>query len=140
LVILDNLETLLAAKDVGQFQSGFEGYGNLLRLIGEAEHQSCVMLTSCEKPSIVTILEGVKSTVRALRLEGSPEAAQAILQNKGLVGTIEQQQLLGDQYGNNPLALKIVATSIQTLFDSSISDFLHEDTLIFNGIRRLFDQ
>lgn len=140
LIILDNLETLLEAEKVGQFQPGFENYDDWLRLIAEAGHQSCVMLTSREKPGIVATLEGVKSTARSLRLEGSPEAAQAILQDKGLVGTIEQKQRLGNRYGNNPLALKIVATSIQTLFDSSISDFLQEDTLIFNGVRRLFDQ
>lgn len=140
LVILDNVETVLEAEQVGQFRAGFEAYGELLRLVAEAGHQSCVVLTSREKPAIVATLEGIETTVRSLRLEGSTETAQAILQSKGLVGTAAEKQRLGDRYSNSPLALKIVATSIQTLFDGNINDFLHEDTLIFNGIRRLFDQ
>jgi hypothetical protein len=140
LVILDNLETLLDAERVGQFREGFEAYGELLRLMGEVGHQSCVLLTSREKPAEIATLEGVESTVRSFRLDGSREAAQAIFHSKGLVGTPEQQQVLGDRYSNSPLALKIVATSIQELFDGDIGDFLQEDTLIFNGIRRLLDR
>jgi hypothetical protein len=34
----------------------------------------------------------------------------------------------------------VVASSIQSLFDGNISDFLREETLVFNGIRRLLDQ
>jgi WD40 repeat protein/transcriptional regulator with XRE-family HTH domain len=140
LLILDNLETLLEAQPVGQFRAEFEGYGELLRLVAETRHQSCVMLTSREKPAIVATLEGMESSVRSLRLEGSAEVAEGILQSKGLVGTRAQKQQLGDRYSNSPLALKIVATSIQAVFDGNIGDFLQEDTLIFNGIRRLFDQ
>lgn len=140
LIILDNLETLLDAERVGQFRSGFEAYGELVGSVAEARHQSCLVLTSREKPAEVAILEGNESAVRSRRLDGSLEAAQSIIQDKGLIGTAEQKQLLGDRYGNSPLALKIVATSIQELFDCSISDFFQEDTLFFNGIRRLLDQ
>jgi WD40 repeat protein len=140
LVILDNLETLLDAEHAGQFRAGFEAYEELLRLLGEVGHQSCIVLTSREKPAIVAALEGAELTVRSLRLDGSPEASQAIIQAKGLLGTEEQKQELGDRYGNLPLALKIVATSIQELFDGNIGGFLQEDTLIFNGIRRLLDR
>jgi hypothetical protein len=108
--------------------------------MGEAAHQSCIILTSREKPAEVAALEGENLAVRSLRLDGSIEATQAIIAAKGLVGTIEQQQGLGDRYSNSPLALKIVATSIQELFDGNIAEFLQEDTFIFNGIRRLLDQ
>jgi WD40 repeat protein len=140
LVILDNLETLLDAERVGQFRPGFENYGELLRSLGEVGHQSCIVLTSREKPAEVAALEGTALAVRSVRLDGSIEAAQAILQAKGLRGTAAERQALADRYGNSPLALKIIATSIQELFDGSIGDFLQEDTLIFNGIRRLLDQ
>jgi WD40 repeat protein len=140
LVILDNLETLLDAERVGQFRSGFENYGELLRSLGEVGHQSCVVLTSREKPAEIATLEGMDLAVRSVRLDGSIEAARAILHSKGLVGTEDEHQGLGDRYGNSPLALKIVATSIQELFDGRIADFLQEDTFIFNGIRRLLDQ
>jgi WD40 repeat protein len=140
LVILDNLETLLDAERAGQFRAGFEAYGELVRSLGEVGHPSCVVLTSREKPAEIAALEGVELAVRSVRLDGSPEAAQAIIQGKGLVGTAAQKQILGDRYGNSPLALKIVATSIQDLFEGRIESFLQEDTFIFNGLRRLLDQ
>ncbi len=140
LVILDNLETLLDAARAGLFRPGFEAYGELLRALGEVGHQSCVVITSREKPAEIAALEGVELAVRAVRLDGSLEAAKEILQAKGLIGTEQQKQLLGDRYCHSPLALKIVATSIQELFEGEIEAFLNEDTFIFNGIRRLLDQ
>ncbi len=140
LVILDNLETLLDGERAGLFRVGFEAYGELFRAIGEVGHQSCVLLTSREKPAEIAALEGVELAVRSVRLDGSLEAAREILQAKGLRGTAAQKQQLGDHYGNSPLALKIVATSIQELFEGEIAVFLQENTFIFNGIRRLLDQ
>ncbi|NJR62118.1 MAG: NACHT domain-containing protein [Cyanobacteria bacterium CRU_2_1] len=140
LIILDNLETLLEPGQVGTFRQGYEDYGELLRLGAETSHQSCVLLTSRESPTDVTIFAGQQLPVRLLRLSGSAEAAQAILQAKGLVGTPQQRHLLGNRYANSPLALKMIATSIQSLFDGSIATFLQENTLVFSGIRRLLDQ
>ncbi|MBD2526747.1 NB-ARC domain-containing protein [Nostoc sp. FACHB-133] len=141
LVILDNMETILqSSESAGQFRAGYEGYGELLRLVSESNHQSCVVLTSREKPAEVAAFEGVDFKVRSLRLSGSQQAAQAILQAKGLIGSPEQNQELGDRYSNSPLAIKIVSTSIQDLFEGDINEFLKQDTTIFNGIRRLLDQ
>ena len=140
LVILDNLETLLDATRVGLFQSEFEAYGELLHALGEIGHKSCVVITSREKPADIATLEGMGLAVRTVRLDGSIEAAMEILQDKGLIGTAEQKQQLSAHYGNSPLALKIVATSIQELFEGEIESFLNENTFIFNGIRRLLDQ
>ncbi len=44
------------------------------------------------------------------------------------------------RYGCNPLALKIVATSIQDLFAGDIGAFLAEDVAVFNNIQKLLDQ
>ena len=140
LVLLDGLEALLEPGKIGQFRAGYEDYSELLRLAGETPHQSCVMVTSREKLAEVSVLEGIESAVRSLRLEGSPEAVQAILHDKGLIGSESQKQQLGSLYGNNPLVLKIVATSIQELFAGKIAAFLAEETLLSNGVRRLLDQ
>src|SRR5437763_467465 len=46
LLVLDNLESLLEAGEVrGHFRPGFEGYGKLLHKVGEAVHQSCLLLS-----------------------------------------------------------------------------------------------
>ncbi len=140
LVILDNMETILESAQVGQFRVGYEGYGELLRVVGESVHQSCFLLTSREKPAEVATFEGDDLSVRSLRLSGDPEAALALLQLKGLTGTDIEQRQVCDRYGNSPLALKIVATSIRDLFGGSIAEFLEQDTTVFNGVRRLLEQ
>jgi len=60
LLVLDNLETLLASGDrEGGYLPGYEGYGRLLGRLAESAHQSCVLLTSREKPREIEPLEGV---------------------------------------------------------------------------------
>ena len=141
LVILDNLETiLLAGECAGQYRAGYENYQELLQLIGETVHASCLILTSREKPAELAALEGIELSVRSLPLQGSPEAAQKLIQAKGLFGAEGQQQQLCDRYSSNPLALKIVATSIQDLFGGDIAAFLAEDITVFNSIQRLLEQ
>ena len=141
LIILDNVETiLLPGEQVGQYRPGYENYGDLFRLIGDIPHASCLLLTSREKPAEVAALEGMELSVRSLQLGGSFSAAHALLQAKGLSGSAAQQQILCDRYGCNPLALKIVATSIQDLFSGDIAAFLTEDVIVFNSIQRLLKQ
>jgi hypothetical protein len=140
LLILDNMETILEAGEAGQFRNSYEGYGELLRVMGETAHSSCIILTSREKPAIIAANEGERLPVRSLRLRGSPEATRALLTAKGLMGDESQKQQLCDRYSNNPLAVKIVATSIRDLFNGEIGAFLQQDTFVFNGIRRLLDR
>lgn len=138
LLILDNLETILQGElRAGQYHPGYESYGELLQLMGETNHQSCLILTSREKPRAILALEGMELPVRSLLLGGSPEAAMALVQAKGLIGTEQQQQFLCQLYGHNPLALKIVATSIQDLFDGDIAAFHTPDAISFSGIHQL---
>ncbi len=141
LVILDNVETILLPGDrAGKYRQGYENYGQLFRLIGETAHSSCLILTSREKPAEVAATEGIDLSVHSLQLKGSPEAVQKLIQVKGLSGSEKHKQQLGARYGCNPLALKIVATSIQDLFGGDIAIFLAEDVTVFNSIQRLLKQ
>jgi WD40 repeat protein len=147
LVILDNVETILLAGDrAGQYQPGYQNYGELLRSLGESSHQSCVILTSREKPAEIGFMEDPEASVTAQRacasllLEGSQEIALALLEAKGLSGTDREKRQLGEYYSWSPLALKIVAASIHSLFDGAIAPFLAEETRVFNGLRRLLQQ
>ncbi len=141
LIILDNMETIMQPGDhAGYYQPGYETYGDLLRGLGEVPHQSCVLLTSREKPAEVSIFEAEEGKVRSLSLTGSLEASLELLESKGLVGTEVEKRQLCEFYNCTPLALKIVAASIQTLFDGDIATFLAEETMIFNGLKRLLDQ
>ncbi len=138
LVILDNLEAILQeGKRAGEYRPGYEEYGELIRLVGETAHQSCLLLTSREKPAELATFEGTELSVRSLHLSGSESASLALIQASGLMGSEEQQKELCARYGCNPLAIKIVATSIQELFDGEIGEFLAQDTAVFNGIQKL---
>lgn len=141
LIVLDNLETILqAGAHAGYYREGYEDYGELIRLLGETSHQSCVVLTSREKPAEVALLAGLDGGTRTLQLGGSVETALALIQAKQLQGTAEQARTLCDRYSYNPLALKIVSTTIQDLFDGDIGAFLAEDAVIFSSIRRLLSE
>ncbi|NET37486.1 MAG: AAA family ATPase [Cyanothece sp. SIO1E1] len=67
LLILDNVESILVGQQqAGYYQPGYEPYGELWRRVAESAHQSCLVLTSREKPREVGILEGpqVRSLAR----------------------------------------------------------------------------
>src|SRR5205823_2901969 len=86
LLVLDNLETLLVSGDPeGTYLPGYEGYGRLIARLAESAHQSCVLMTSRERPREIEPLEGARRPVRSLRLVGLDEqAARVLLADKGL--------------------------------------------------------
>lgn len=142
LLVLDNGETLLQeGKLTGAYREGYEAYGELLRQVGELPHQSCVVLTSREKPSTLADLEGETLPVRSLTLPGLRATETDLLFDTiGLSRSPTGRYQLLNSYSGNPLALKIVATSIRELFGGDVDAFVQEETTVFNGIRRLLDQ
>ncbi len=140
--ILDNVESVLRGSyRAGHYREGYEGYGQLFRLVGEGNHQSCLIITSREKPKEVAYLEGETSPVRALTLSSlTPAEGRAILTDRGLFGPKTAWAGLIERYSGNPLALKLVAETIRELFDGDIADFLAEGVPIFGGVRDLLDR
>jgi len=144
LIILDNFETVLQSGELaGHYREGDEAYGELLLRIGrvrvgEAPSQSCLLLTSREKPIEVSTLAEVDMPVRSRSLEGMSEAdARKILEMRGFSGSEPDLKQLVEIYRGNPLALKIVATTIQELFNGNITEFLKQSTAVFGEIRSL---
>jgi WD40 repeat protein len=141
LLILDNVESILLSGSPRNYLAGYEGYGELFRQVAESAHQSCMLLTSREQVAEVANFAGDRLPVRVLPLDGlSIAAGMAILDDKGLPLTIENGQELVDLYAGNPLALKIVSTSILELFDGQVAEFLGQGAAVFNGIRVLLEQ
>jgi transcriptional regulator with XRE-family HTH domain len=142
LLVLDNLETLLVSGDPeGTYLTGYEGYGRLIQRLAESAHQSCVLMTSRERPREIEPLEGARSPVRSLRLVGMDEqAARVLLADKGLGGTPAGWQRLVAGYAGNPLALKIVAQAVSDLFGGDLDRFLQEGELVFDGVRPVLRQ
>ena len=142
LIVLDNAEAILRSGDrAGYYNEGYEEYGDLLKCVGETLHSSCLILTSREKPKEIASLEGATLPVRSLQLGSlQQQAGQAILKAKGLLAFENDLQLLVDRYDGNPLALKIVATTLQDVFNGSISEFLSGESAIFGDIHNLLEQ
>lgn len=125
LLVLDNAESILQASKVGHYQPGYEDYGELLKRVGSSSHQSCLILTSREKPKEVALLEGQTPKVRSWPLRGLKEKeGQKILQDKGCSGSLSEKQQLMAYYAGNPLALKLVATNIQDFYGGEIGALL----------------
>lgn len=142
LAILDNAETILRSSSrAGEYLEGYEGYGELIKRLGEADHASCLLLTSREKPKEVASMEGENLPVRSLRLSGlKQEQGKQILAVKGLVGSEAELTKLVEHYCGNALALKVIATTILEVFDGNISAFRQQDTAVFGDIGELLAQ
>ncbi|MEK0191116.1 MAG: ATPase [Oscillatoriales cyanobacterium] len=124
LIVLDDVQMIFSSgKLAGHYQTGYEDYGLLFRRVGELYHNSCLVLLGWDKPREITELEGKNRPCRSMQLQGlESQAAQEILQDKGLVED-EKWEILIDYYQGNPLWLNLVATVIQDFFNGSVSEF-----------------
>ncbi|NEQ95698.1 MAG: NACHT domain-containing protein [Cyanothece sp. SIO2G6] len=142
LLILDNVESLFQpGAPTGQYRDGYEVYSALFESIGESRHKSCMLLTSREKPLEVVQQEGIQKPVRSLTLSGlEPHIGQNFFIEEGLSDTESNLKNIAKKYGGNPLALKIVATTIQTLFNGKVSHFFQQETIVFDNIYDLLEE
>jgi WD40 repeat protein len=145
LVILDNAESLFRSGDqTGNYREGYEHYGELFRQVGEQRHQSCLLLTSREKPKEIGLQEGPSLPVRSFQLSGlnETEGREIFKMKEVFEGTNSECNVLIKHYAGNPLALRIVATAIQELFEGNFSralEYLEQESLIFEDMRDLLD-
>jgi WD40 repeat protein/ABC-type dipeptide/oligopeptide/nickel transport system ATPase subunit len=142
LLVLDNAEAIIPSQNATEIQQqDYPGYTELFRRIGASPHQSCLLLTSREKPEVLVSLEGETLPVRTLTIAGlNPDESEALFDAKGLSASAADRDRLRQIYSGNPLALNIVATSIHDLFDGDIKGFLDTEVNIFSGIRQLLNQ
>ncbi|MDZ8236081.1 MAG: NB-ARC domain-containing protein [Nostoc sp. ChiQUE01a] len=111
-------------------------YCELFRRVGEATHQSCLILTSRIKSHQIAPLEGKTTPVRVFSLQGLQLTdIQELLKTKGTFrGTPDDWNRLIESYGGNPHILNRIATTIQQLFDGSITEFLKQKVTLFGTI------
>jgi WD40 repeat protein len=142
LIILDNVDTILQSQSyAGSYREGYEDYGLLIRCLGEVSHYSTLLLTSREKPRDIASIEGLTLPIRSLQLRGlKEEEGKKIFQLKGLSITDLEEKVLIQHYAGNPLALKMVATTIQDVFDGNTDEFLRQETSVFGDISEIVEQ
>jgi hypothetical protein len=146
LLILDNFDTVLQSESaVGAYQAQFEEYGLLLRCLADADHQSCVMVTSRIKPKGLLQREGVHLPVRSFMVTGLP--APDISQLFRLKGCHSFDRSIIDYlttcYGGNPFILSSLASIVKELSGGNVSDclsYLKPKTFFFHEIETLLQK
>ncbi|MCB0065409.1 MAG: AAA family ATPase, partial [Caldilineaceae bacterium] len=117
LLILDNFESVLQEQtQAGHYRTGYEPYGQLLRAIGNSDHQSTLLITSREEPYALTRLMDAAGRVQRLELRGLDlNAGRALLAERGLADSVAIEIALVMRASGSPLALKIIAETIRDL-------------------------
>jgi WD40 repeat protein/DNA-binding SARP family transcriptional activator/predicted ATPase len=141
LLVLDNLESILEGGQVGRFRTGYEEYGRLITRLAQETHQSSLLLTSRERPQGTLRLAEDTGQICSLTLNGLGKVAgRALLKTRGLADKVDLVDTLVQRYSGNPLALKLVARTIQELFDGDIAGFLEDEAPIFDDVRTVLEE
>ena len=143
LIVLDNVESILQAKTQSSYYlPGYESYGQWFNALGEATHQSCLILTSREKPRQISLLEGINPKVKTLSLMGlkATEGLEIFTKRGCYGGNDRDWDEIFEFYGGNPLALQIIASSLMEMGDGDIRELmplLREHRLQFQDVNDL---
>jgi NB-ARC domain len=140
LLILDDLQTIFSSgKLAGNYQPGYENYGQFFKQLATSSHNSSLILLTWEKPKEIAVLESQNQTCKTLQLNGLGIEAEEIFREKGLAEPEKWPELI-NLYQGNPSWLNIVTAMIQDLFGGSISNFLSYNTLLLGDLESLLQQ
>ncbi|WP_377476092.1 MAG: NB-ARC domain-containing protein [Microcoleus anatoxicus] len=130
LIVLDNAESILQSRNhIGQYREAYQGYGDLLKRIAQSSHQSCLLITSREKPEGIDRIARQTQTIRSLDLDGlNVEDGQKIFTEKygSFFGSDDEWKLVIENYAGTPFALEVVAVEIQDSLGGNLSRFVKE--------------
>ena len=139
LIVLDTSPAIFPSRHSGSSDRSEDEYEQLLKRLGQEQHQSCVISIAREKPREVALIEGNTLPTRSLHLKGLGEEAYNIFRAKGLLDP-EKWSDLNEIYRGNPLALKLIANTIKELFGGKVATFLKQKTIIFGELNDLLDE
>ena len=141
LLIFDGVENILAGGIGGKYTNRHRSYEELLKRIEDEQHQSCVLIISRERPTGINLREGKNSLMRSYFVRGlSQNTALNILLDRGLVGSEFTFKQLIARCSGNPLILKIVAATIEVLFQGEVQFFLQYNTILYGDVWQLLDE
>jgi len=138
LVVLDDFEsTLQDGELVGAYRQGCEAHSDLLQRVGSERHQSSVILIGREQPKEISMHQGEDQPIRYYKVNGlQRQGAFELLRARGFTGSENGLEALVQQYRGNPSALRIVAGTIQELFNGNVSEFLKQTALALGDVLR----
>lgn len=136
LIVLDDWESILqAGKFAGYCTAEHEGYSRLLKRLAEETHHSCLLILSREQPIEITPWLGEHTTVHLLNLTGlTLREAEQLMIAKGFVQHAPGLTELIEVNRGNPAALQLAAATIRELFDSNITAFLAQTSLVIGDV------
>ncbi|MGK7903182.1 MAG: NB-ARC domain-containing protein [Hormoscilla sp.] len=138
LIVLDDMQEICASGELaGTYLPEYENYGKFLKIIGRSGHKSCLLLLSWEQPIEMATVEN--RHCRTLQLQGLGESGGEILKSKGLRDEDRWLELI-DLYSGNPLWLNIIASTIQELFNGSVSQLLSCPTVFLGDLERVLQE
>lgn len=142
LMVLDNLESILqSGENAGHWKAEFEEYGQLLLRLSEGTHQSCLLLTSREKPQEIARLESATFFVHSLRIGGlDRQASQHLLLDRDIEGPEGLLNQLVDFYNGNPLTLQLLSESIRERSQNNLETFMKHGGMMFSDLQTLLTQ
>jgi hypothetical protein len=138
LIVLDDFEaTLQDGELVGAYRQGCEAHSELLQRVGAERHQSSLILIGREQPKEISMHQGEDQSVRYYKVSGlQRQGAFELLRARGFTGSENGLEALVQQYRGNPSALRIVASTIQELFNGNVSEFLRQTALALGDVLR----
>lgn len=141
LVILDNFETILSKEGKSNYISGYDSYGLFLNEFGSQIHNSCMIITSREKPFEIWKMEGLNTKIKSMILHGlGKENVRSIFENIGdFISTDEELESLIERFNGNPLVLQLVGRHVHEIYFGNLSDYLAESEPLFHDLRALLD-
>ncbi|HBC40654.1 MAG TPA: NB-ARC domain-containing protein [Pseudanabaena sp.] len=144
LIVLDDFEaTLQDGELVGAYRQGCELYADLLQRVGSERHRSSLILIGREQPKEISMNQGEDQPIRYYKVNGlQRQGAFDLLRARGFKGSENGLDALIQQYRGNPSALRIVAGTIQELFNGNVSEFLKQTALALGDVLRtlLYEQ
>lgn len=132
LLILDEVESVLQGGEfTGQYRQDCYPLSEWLYQLAQADHRSCIAVLGRELPAELVALAGERLPVRHWKLKGLGTAdAKLLLQSKGVNPAQSGVDELIQMKRGNPLALQIVATTIQELFAGNVAELVKQSTVI----------
>jgi hypothetical protein len=121
-----------SVEDIFSVEYGTEDWSEnrkFLKAISEHPHISCVVLLCRSLLPDLKLQDSKDFPVSLIKLDGlAPGAARKLFSQYELKDEALWDSLI-NEYRGNPLALKIIASYIQTSFDSSVSSFNNFNTV-----------